>query len=313
MNKLDKQATIYRTVSKMRKSQMKKAEIVQYMEQHAPHLLWSVYRAERIKECCNVLRFEDYAEWKTRLIKANFCKYDKFCLACATRRSILKIQQFIDWIERSWLQDKYWYHIVLTVKHNKKQSLPELMDKLFLAREKMAQRVRNSKRTIHKDKSFFYQFDGMVSSVEVTYTEKSWRHPHIHMLVCSDHSVQIEMSKFLKTKANRDLQRERFDITGDSFCVAMRPVDVNKNHYDRSGIAEVFKYAVKFSTLDVPQLVHLIEVQKARQYRFYSTYWCFRKRNTVSKKNAGRTSEVHSITWSDESIFMYKICWWTIL
>jgi len=274
------------------------------MKEHTPHLLWSMYRSERIKDCCNVLKFEDYAEWKTRLRKANFCKYDKFCLACATRRSIIKIQEFINWIDKHSLHEKYWYHIVLTVKHNKSQWLSELIDKLFLARKKMSQRIRNSKRTTHKDKSFFHKFDWMISSVEVTYSEKSWRHPHMHMLVCSDTPVNVEWSNFFKTKSNRNLQKERYDITGDSYSVAMRAIDVNKNHYDRTGIAEVFKYAVKFSTLKVPQLVHLIEVQKINQYRFYSTYWCFRWIFETKKKNERWLDNAERIT-DNESFFRY--------
>ena len=52
----------------------------------------------------------------------------------------------------------------------------------------------------------------------------------------------------------------------------MRRVDVSDGYFDRKGIGEVFKYAVKFSTLDVPHLVELIELQHTRKYHFFSTY-----------------------------------------
>lgn len=211
MRKVDKNAHIYRTLAKMRKSQKKKEELLTYMKEHAPHLLWSIYRSERIKDCCNVIKFQDYAEWKTRLIKANFCKYDKFCLACATRRSILKIQEFIEWIQRLWLEEKYRYHIVLTVKHKKHQSLSDVMDKLYEAKKKMSQRLRNSKRKVHKDKSFFHKFDWMISSVEVSHSEKNWRHPHIHMIWCSSSPIETKKSKYLKTQSNKELQREWYE------------------------------------------------------------------------------------------------------
>lgn len=77
-------------------------------------------------------------------------------------------------------------------------------------------------------------------------------------------------------------------MTKDSYSVAMRKVDVAKNNYDRQGIAEVFKYAVKFTTLNTPQLVELIDLQKRKQYRFYATYGIFRgwklDKETISKK-----------------------------
>jgi hypothetical protein len=75
----------------------------------------------------------------------------------------------------------------------------------------------------------------------------------------------------MTTMSNRDLQKAWHDITKDSHCVAMRKVDVSKNHFDRQGIAEVFKYAVKFNTLSVEHLVELIALQKKKQYRFYAT------------------------------------------
>lgn len=312
MRTIDKKAQIYRTLAKMRKSQKKKEELVTYMKTHAPHLLWSIYRSERIQECCNIIRFEDYAEWKTRLVKANFCKYDKFCLACATRRSILKIQEFIDWIQRLELEKKYRYHVVLTVKHRKWQPLSEVMDKLYNAKKQMSQRLRNSKRKIHKNKSFFHQFDWMISSVEVSYSNVNGRHPHIHMIWCSSTPIQTEKSEFLKTQSNKELQKEWYDITGDSFCVAMRPIDVSKNHYERTGIAEVFKYAIKFSQLDVPQLAHLIDIQKKRQYRFYASYGCFR--GVFGKQNK-------SLEWlwkatkvgDPSSFFQYDIDKWAYI
>ena len=85
-------------------------------------------------------------------------------------------------------------------------------------------------------------------------------------------------------------------MTKDSYSVAMRKVDVAKNNYDRQGIAEVFKYAVKFTTLNTPQLVQLIDLQKRKQYRFYATYGIFRGwEQCASKKPHGERKEVSMI------------------
>lgn len=253
------------------------------MEKHAPHLLWTEYRAKKIKECCNVLRFVDYWAWRKKLYTWNFCKYDKLCLACATRRAIRKIQHFEKWIVQYWLDKKHWYHITLTIRHKKSDSIEHLMDRMINLRKRLSQSIRNSKRPQQKKQSFFSQFEWMVASVEVTYW-KNWRHPHLHVLVCSSNEIPTEYSSFLNTQSNRELQKERHSLTWDSYSVAMRKIEVDKHHFDRQGIAEVFKYAVKFTTLEVPQLVELIGIQKKKQYRFYATYWSFRWWNVDIKE-----------------------------
>lgn len=258
----------------MRSHENKKL-ITAYLKEHKPHLLWSIRKEWRIKECCNVLRFKDDENGEKKLYKANFCKYDKFCLACSTRRAIKMIQRFEKHIVDNGLDAKYWYHITLTIKHNKSQTLQELMNKLQQARQKLAQRFRNSKRKEHKDKSFMHNFDGMVSSIEITYG-KSGRHPHIHMLVCGEKNIEVEYSKALGTLSHRLLQKEWYKLTWDSYSVGMRKIDVNKNHFSRRGIGEVFKYAVKFSKLNIPQLAEIIELQYGNRYRFFATYGILR-------------------------------------
>lgn len=105
---------------------------------------------------------------------------------------------------------------------------------------------------------------------------------------------------------------EWYEITWDSFCVAMRPIDISKNHYERTGIAEVFKYAIKFSQLDVPQLVHLIDIQKRRQYRFYPSYWCFRGIFKKTDKKSDWLSQANKINLSS-NFFRYDMDKWVYL
>ncbi len=267
---------LYRTVTKMKESQKKKKEIFEYIEKNKPELKGPVFRSARIRDCCNELIFRDYLNGKQKLYRANFCKYDKFCLACSTRRSIRMIQRFVKWIQQYELYNKHRYHITLTVRHNKKQSLEEVMEKLYAGKEKLARRYRNGKRATQKKKSFFNYFDGIVSSIEVTYTENNGRHPHIHILACSEKELPIVYLKKGQCNGNEELQAEWLDITGDSYQVSMREITVEDGYFDRSWIGEVFKYAVKFSVLDVPHLVDLIELQQNKKYRFFSTYGIFR-------------------------------------
>jgi hypothetical protein len=43
------------------------------------------------------------------------------------------------------------------------------MEKLMEAKKVMARKYRNSKRSNHKNKSFFHYFDGMVISIEISH------------------------------------------------------------------------------------------------------------------------------------------------
>lgn len=266
---------IQRTLQKMERSQKKKKEISEYINKYKPHLLKYIWRTDRINECVNIIRFREYVDWEVKLHKANFCKYDKFCLACATRRSIKMIQKFEKWIIKYDLTNKNWYHITLTIKHNAHQTLWELMAKLSDARDKLAQNYKNWKRPNQKKKSFFSQFEWIVASLEISYW-KNWYHPHLHILACTDKEIKTEYSKFLWWYSNRDLQKEWYNITKDSYSVGIRKITVWENNFDRKSIWEVFKYAVKFSNLKVSQIAEVIELQHNRQYRFFSTYWIFR-------------------------------------
>lgn len=101
---------------------------------------------------------------------------------------------------------------------------------------------------------------------------------------------------------------EWYQLTGDSFCVAMRGVNINKNHFERQGIAEVFKYAVKFSTLPVPKLVELIALQKRKQYRFYATTGVFRGwRSDIQKKLIRQRMDYIKVIGYSDFVFDEKV------
>ena len=186
---------VERTLAKMKRSQEKKRELIQYLVKNKPNLIKSVWKRKRIKDCGNVLFFDRYQNGESKLKSACFCKYDKFCLACSTRRAIRMIQRFEGFIKEKELTTKNWYYIVLTIKHQSKDTLETCLSKLTTAKDKLARNYRNSKRTNQKTKSFFEQFDGMVSSIEVT-KNKNGRHPHLNLLVCTDNEIQIDKNRY---------------------------------------------------------------------------------------------------------------------
>lgn len=265
------------TINKFKRSQELKAKIIPYIETHHPHLLKNPNRRERIKECCNMVTFRRYLEtWDVQLVSSNFCKYDRVCIACATKRAMRMIKKFSQWIKDNNLYTKKWYYIVLTISHKKGDKLSDLMDRLMLYKERLARAYRNSKREWQKTKSFFHQFDGMIISIEISHKWPNGRHPHINILACSDQDISIE-KRHIRWQTNPDLLNQWRSMTdGTSFIHNIRKIEVQKDHFSRSGIGEVFKYAIKFSDLNIEQLWEIMVAQHKKQYRFFATYGIFR-------------------------------------
>ncbi|MEI6672995.1 MAG: hypothetical protein WCL02_06845 [bacterium] len=121
----------------------------------------------------------------------------------------------------------------------------------------------------------------MVSSIEVT-KNKNGRHPHLNLLVCTDNEVQIDKNRYSSvggksSNTNEKIIKEWMEFTGDSYIHNIRKINVSQNHFSLNGIGEVFKYAIKFSSLKVDQLAEIVELQQKKKYRFYDTYGIFRK------------------------------------
>lgn len=71
-------------------------------------------------------------------------------------------------------------------------------------------------------------------------------HPHLHMVAMAEHQPDAF-----------ELAVEWRNITGDSFIVDVRPIDQDD---PASGFLEVFKYALKFSDMEVEDTFHAFKV-----------------------------------------------------
>lgn len=281
---------IKRTIKKMLKSTKKKKELLDYLMKYHPQVIKTQKIRERIENCCNRLIFRRYPNInKTKLKQANFCNYHKICLACATKRAILMTKKLYQYIQQKELTNKHRYTMVLTIRHNKSHSLENLMDKLTELRDTIARRMRNSKRLSQKSKSFFSQFDGVISSLEVTngkYSEAdNGRHPHIHLVSCSDIDIHVDFKKYHRSRYSNDsMIKERGELTSkwknewnDSFSVNIEKINLGNMDMKNKKIMDVFKYAVKAIALDTEDHAELIALLHRKKYRLYVTsgifYW----------------------------------------
>ena len=90
------QMKVFRSaMQKFQKCQNMKAKLIPYIQEHYPHIFANPHRKERIKECCNVVAFRRYLETgDVKLVSSNFCKHDRICIACATKRAMMMIKRF---------------------------------------------------------------------------------------------------------------------------------------------------------------------------------------------------------------------------
>ncbi|MDF1881490.1 protein rep, partial [Sulfurimonas sp. MAG313] len=102
---------------------------------------------------------------------------------------------------------------------------------------------------------------GGVHSFEFTNNQGKGWHPHVHSIVLLD--------KYIDQKA---LSEEWEKITGDSKIVDIRKITTGKDGTMIKGLLEVFKYALKFSTLELEDNYHAY--QTLRGQRLQSAYGC---------------------------------------
>jgi hypothetical protein len=166
----EQKKVFHSTIAKLQKSQEMKARLIPYIQQKYPFLLSNPHRKQRISQCCNLVSFRRYLETgDVQLVSANFCKYDRICVACATKRAMRAIKKFSQGIEENNLYGKKRYYIVLTISHKQNDTLEDLMKRLIIYKDRLAKAYRNSKRKEQKTKSFFSLFDGMVISIEIAH------------------------------------------------------------------------------------------------------------------------------------------------
>lgn len=85
---------IARTIAKFEKSEQHKQKVWTYIQEHKPQLFKSTNKSAKIRTCGNILQFQKQNNGEAKLYSGSFCKYDRICIACATRRAIIQIQRF---------------------------------------------------------------------------------------------------------------------------------------------------------------------------------------------------------------------------
>lgn len=220
-----------------------------YEEAHSRALLMADYAtlqgenklSLKLAKCGHYLVFRHYyTEDKLKLHAADFCKKHLLCPFCAIRRGAKYLKAYTEKLEII-LQDNpnlKAYLVTLTVKNG-----VDLMERFRHMRKALSAMTQARRAYLNDSKNRqhieFAKTLGGIHSIELKRGKNSnaW-HPHVHMIwLCETEPDQYKLSAEWK------------NLTGDSYIVDVRPFH---NQGDMiGGFLEVFKYALKFSELEL--------------------------------------------------------------
>lgn len=213
-----------------------------------------------IRLCSNYLVFNNYYTIdEIRLAKITSCKKHMLCRVCARIRAAKMVSKYLERLEimRESNPAIKLAFLTLTVKDG--EDLLERQDHL----EKSWKKYQEKRRDFLKKGRGFNELcktDGAVFSYEVKKGKNSnlW-HPHLHAVV--------SLNDYVDVKKMSDEWRK---ITGDSFVVDIRMLkgDISE------AFLEVFKYALKFSDMDLDQNFYAYRKLKGRRLQgSYGEFW----------------------------------------
>jgi hypothetical protein len=204
-----------------------------------------------IEDCGSWLRLARHGD-RVRVADAVFCRKPLLCPLCAIRRGARAIARYLPRFQAVMAEQPGLIPVLLTLTVRNGGELGERIDHLRGAFQALTARLRKGRRTS------IAPLVGMVGSIEVT-KGNGW-HPHIHAIAL--------LRDYIDQSA---LSREWNSITGDSFIVGI--TEIREENQTKS-FAEVFKYAMKFSSLKSEDLWVAFHAVKGRRLLFSTG--CFR-------------------------------------
>ena len=230
---------------------------------------------KRLLDCGSYLTFRWYhRKDETKLQRANFCKADKLCPACAIRRAYKQQQKFLRaWSSSPDLQQKKWYYIVIPVRHNADEPIEVVYERLDKVRKSITKAIRDAKNG--KKAGIWGKFDGGMGSIEVTHTRNGWN-VHLNLLVCTDYDIET-----LPIKNKRgQISWQNPDITqfltrvADSKMHNIAKIDTTDIEALKSNLVEVLKYSLKFSSMATLDLISVyMALHKKRLFFSFGSLW----------------------------------------
>lgn len=227
-------------------------QFVQYLDQVAEmasdRYAQKHYRkiSDALADCGNFATFRDYFTiGEMRLSHFCTCKKHLICPLCAIRRGAKALRVYLARVQHLLSQNSRLrpFLVTLTVKNG-----PDLDERYRHLSH--SQRAYHKRRKGTRQKGEIRKASSAVWSYELTNRGKGW-HPHSHAIwLCEETPDPFKLSE------------EWRELTGDSYIVDVRPLDMT----DPVGaFAEVFKYAIKFADLADSDRLHAFETLQGKR------------------------------------------------
>lgn len=225
----------------------------------------------RLENCGNWLLFRNYYTLgETRLVKARFCMKHLLCPLCAIRRGAKSLAAYLDRFEAIMAENARLRPYLLTLTVANGEDLQERFDHLVRSWKVYQDRRR---QYFKRGRGFneLCKVEGAVFSYEFTHSGHGW-HPHLHAIVLVDPDKPIDFDHEWpdRLKNVSPLAQEWYSITGDSFIVDCRPINMDD---PAKSFIEVFKYALKFS--DLPPELNYTAYQTLKGKRLQGSFGLF--------------------------------------
>lgn len=220
--------------------------------------------------CGSWLQFNYYyRRQKMKLDKANFCKKDKLCQACAIRRAYKQQSKMIQTLEeRKDLINRDWYYMIIPVKHNKNETLIEVYNKIMKIRRSITKAIRDKKNG--RNSGVWGIFDGGLGSIEITKTQNGWN-VHLNILLNAKIGSNLPIKEIKNRKGQVSYQNEQIRQfllrQVDSQMHYISKIDFTNEDNIKKNLLEVLKYSLKFSSLDIHDLLTVyVELYKKQLF-----------------------------------------------
>lgn len=197
--------------------------------------------ATKLKGCGQFLLFKNfYTIDQIKLSKFHVCGQHLLCPMCAGIRAARSMNRYLQRIDEIMRQNRKLKPVLITLTVKNGEDLQERFEHLTGSFRTLLSRYRDYKK---KGRGFnqFCKIDGGFYTTEYTFnkTTNQW-HPHIHIFALISDWIDQE-----------ELAETWHEITLDSYIVDVRRVKRSKDKGYSEGVAEVCKYALKFSDLSL--------------------------------------------------------------
>lgn len=231
-------------------------EVADYIVPHEPTLF---KEAEALRACSTWLIFRFfYTAGQYKMIGGCTCKKHLLCAMCALRRSAKTVREYEGKIRQVMEEKTELIPVLLTLTIKNGPDLEERTNHLDSAVTRMISNRRFAKAG-GRHKTSFRIIDGGAGAFEFKRGKNSglW-HPHLHMIALIPSETDL-----LEFEWN--ISEEWRKLTKDSFNVDVTPIDVSSEESRFKAICEVFRYALKFGEMEIPDQVYAYKILRGRR------------------------------------------------